>query len=240
MYSFGAPRVGNHNFARDYNIFVPNSFRVGMLFPSFSLIVLVVDGDIVSAVPASGYKHIGTNVILDSKGKGSIIIDPSFVEKYLRMSSKTSIGAHSLYVYRRGLKAVRLATQYLNGQLDETQKRNVFRIDEDHNDVDGIALSQCRSSTMSIDANVMSIAKESSIYVASNLSDDQQDPGLQKQDPEIKKHNQEVSDIDQWATNLQNPSMLEKLFTWIGFGKQNDDIVSDSEVSNTLHLESKE
>jgi hypothetical protein len=29
MYSFGAPRVGNHNLARDYNIFVPNSFRVG-------------------------------------------------------------------------------------------------------------------------------------------------------------------------------------------------------------------
>jgi hypothetical protein len=221
MYSYGAPRVGNHNFARDYNLFVPNSFRVGLLCPPPPSIWLtshshspiasplpplwaVVDGDIVSGVPSSGYKHIGTNVIVDSKGKGSIIIDPSFVEKYLRMSSKTSIGAHSLNVYRRGLKGVKLATLYLNGKLDETQRQNVFRMEEEerergggeggHHVEDGIALTSTAimtrskrsssafttgianrtSSTSSLNASVMRIAQESSAYVASYLDDEDQ------------------------------------------------------------------
>jgi len=69
MYNFGSPRVGNIHFAKELNDLVPNSFRV------------VVDGDIVSGVPRTGYKHAGTEIIVDAIGAGSIIVDPSFVEK---------------------------------------------------------------------------------------------------------------------------------------------------------------
>eukprot|EP01035_Chromulina_nebulosa_P018490 gene18490-24205_t len=51
---------------------VPNSFRV------------IVDGDLVTRLPPSGYSHIGTAAVVDSLGSGSIIIDPSFVERWIR------------------------------------------------------------------------------------------------------------------------------------------------------------
>lgn len=282
MYSYGAPRVGNHIFARDYNIFVPNSFRVGLFFPYFShmpLIALplpsfpraVVDGDIVSGVPSAGYKHIGTNVIVDSKGEGSIIIDPSFVEKYLRMSSKTSIGAHSLNVYRRGLKGVKLATLYLNGKLDDTQKRNIFHLEEEEEkpETDGISLPARRSkrsstslttranSTASLDASVMKIAQESCAYVASCLNDedDKDDKEAcrkgEEDDPELKLRNQDITNVDQWAVEMQNLTVFEKFLLWVGFGEANGeeapcvDIVPDSSkqileiASNTLHQDLK-
>lgn len=74
---------------------------------------LVVDGDIVSGVPKTGFKHSGTEIIIDSLGAGSIIIDPSFVEKFLRTETKTSMSVHSLTFYRRGLQGVMAATEYV-------------------------------------------------------------------------------------------------------------------------------
>jgi hypothetical protein len=210
-------------------------------------------------VPSSGYKHIGTNVIVDSKGKGSVIIDPSFVEKYLRMSSKTSIGAHSLNVYRRGLKGVKLATLYLNGKLDETQKRNLFALEEDQggHHPDGIALTSTRSkrstssitggagstishrtsSSATLDASMMRIAQESSAYVASCLNQDeeQKDEAEERKedeeeaDPELKRHNQEVTNIDQWATGMQNSTYFERFLIWIGFASDEERIGVDDE-----------
>lgn len=85
MYNFGSPKVGNWAFAEHYDKIVPDSFRI------------VVDGDLVSAVPpTTDYAHIGTQVIVDSIGAGSIIIDPSFVETHLHTSIKTSVSVHSL------------------------------------------------------------------------------------------------------------------------------------------------
>lgn len=72
-----------------------------------------MDGDIVSGVPKTGFKHSGTEIIIDSMGAGSIIIDPSFVEKVLRTQNKTSMSVHSLTVYRRGLQGVKAATEYI-------------------------------------------------------------------------------------------------------------------------------
>ena len=70
---------------------VPNSFRV------------VVDGDLVTGLPPTrGYRHVGTSVVVDSAGAGSIIIDPSFVESWLRIQSKSSVANHSLVMYRKG------------------------------------------------------------------------------------------------------------------------------------------
>jgi hypothetical protein len=225
----------------------------------------VVDGDIVSGVPSSGFKHIGTNVIVDSKGKGSVIIDPSFVEKYLRMSSKTSIGAHSLKVYRRGLKGVKLATQYLNGQLDVTQNSNFLHPEAasevthkshgDGEDKNGIVMTtktHRSSSTSTIEADLMKIAQGSSAFVATFLEEDEEDGDddheqrREKGDveegtrSEMKRHNEEVKEIDQWAAQMQTPTVMEKILTWGGFGKQNEEEelsssrIVDTETSNTL------
>jgi hypothetical protein len=79
MYNYGSPRVGNHAFKSLYDKMVPDSFRV------------VVDGDIVTGIPGYGYDHIGTEVLIDDVGAGSIIIDPSFVERRLRMHNKSSV-----------------------------------------------------------------------------------------------------------------------------------------------------
>jgi hypothetical protein len=102
MYSFGAPKPGNWMFSHIYDKIVPNSFRV------------VVDGDIVSGLPPTlGYQHIGTQVVIDKFCSGSIIVDPSFVERRLRTSTKTSIAAHILALYKQSLIAIRDASMYI-------------------------------------------------------------------------------------------------------------------------------
>lgn len=85
MYNYGSPKVGNWVFSQMYNSLVPDSFRI------------VVDGDVVSAVPPTGdYEHVGTQVIVDGLGAGSIIIDPSFIERRLHTSISASVSVHSL------------------------------------------------------------------------------------------------------------------------------------------------
>lgn len=88
---YASVQVGNGAFAQLYDKIVPNSFRV------------VVDGDLVTALPPSRvYRHIGVCVVIDSTGAGSIIIDPSFVEVWLRIQSKSSVANHSLLMYKKG------------------------------------------------------------------------------------------------------------------------------------------
>lgn len=109
MYNFGSPRVGNRSFVQLYNRFVPSSFRV------------VVDGDIVAGLPPSKYAHVGTEIMIDALGAGSIIIDPSFVERWLRTHLKSSVAVHSLLVYRRGLLGLKLSAEYLKLQYDPSK-----------------------------------------------------------------------------------------------------------------------
>ena len=103
VYSFGSPRVGNWMLAQAMDSTMPATFRV------------VIDGDIVSAVPppGMGYKHAGTEVLIDAIGAGSIIVDPSFVERRLRTQYKSSVRVHSLLVYRQGLLGVKEAGEYM-------------------------------------------------------------------------------------------------------------------------------
>ena len=121
MYNFGSPRVGNGNFSILFNRSVPNSFRI------------VVDGDIVTGIPpkTSFYKHVETTVVVDGKGSGSLIIDPSFVERRLQFSSRNSVTAHYLSYYRAGLQSaikasveIREYARLKNHQHNPT--RNVF------------------------------------------------------------------------------------------------------------------
>ncbi|CAB1115183.1 unnamed protein product [Ectocarpus sp. CCAP 1310/34] len=92
MFSFGAPRVGNSIYAARYNDVVPHSFRV------------VVDGDPVPGVPSWWYTHVGTKVLIDGRGRGSLIIDPSFVEKRFFVRSKRYVLSHLTEAYQAGLR----------------------------------------------------------------------------------------------------------------------------------------
>ena len=109
MYSFGSPRVGNSSFAQMYDRMVPSTFRV------------VVDGDVVVALPPStcGYVHIGTEILIDSLASGSIIIDPSFVERWLRTHVKSSVASHSLLVYRKSILGLKLAAEYVKRCVED-------------------------------------------------------------------------------------------------------------------------
>jgi hypothetical protein len=107
MYSYGAPRVGNYGFKQFYDKIVPNAFRV------------VIDGDLVTGLPPSGYDHVGTEILVDSLGAGSVIIDPSFVEKWLRTHLKSSVTVHSLVYYQKGLLGLKLSAQYMREYAEE-------------------------------------------------------------------------------------------------------------------------
>ncbi|CAM9332474.1 unnamed protein product [Ectocarpus sp. 12 AP-2014] len=92
MYSFGAPRAGNSIFAARCDEVVPDSFRV------------VVDGDPVHGIPTWRYAHAGTQALIDGRGRGSLIIDPSFVEKRFFARSKRHVLSHLVQAYQAGLR----------------------------------------------------------------------------------------------------------------------------------------
>lgn len=118
MYNFGCPRVGNRQFASEYNQLCPDSFRI------------VVDGDFFTSIPKTGFIHAGTEVVVDSKGAGSIIVDPSFVEQWLRSKVKNSLRVHLMGYYRIGLDGVKKATEFLRRHLKEGDRRasNLVRL----------------------------------------------------------------------------------------------------------------
>lgn len=44
------------------------------------------------------YQHVGTEVAIDAEG--NLIVDPSFIEQHLHVSSKTKMATHATSVYR--------------------------------------------------------------------------------------------------------------------------------------------
>lgn len=117
MYNFGSPKVGNGNFVNFYDKMVPSSYRV------------VVDGDIVPALPPqSKYSHVGTEILIDSVGAGSIIIDPSFVERWLRTHMKSSVAVHSLLVYRKGLLGIKLSAEFMRANANARDNVDPLRL----------------------------------------------------------------------------------------------------------------
>lgn len=91
LYTFGAPRVGNHSFANIVNHDLPHAIRV------------CHDKDIVPTVPKLGraFKHAGIEVQMDEQG--NIIADPSYIEKWLR-SSRHGFKYHQLKMYEAALE----------------------------------------------------------------------------------------------------------------------------------------
>ena len=92
LYSFGAPRVGSHSFARMFNRCVPDAYRV------------VCGSDLVTGGPKFGvlFKHSSTEVCVDRRG--NVVTDMSYIEKFFR-PSKTSLKDHRLDAYRAALVA---------------------------------------------------------------------------------------------------------------------------------------
>merc|ERR1711871_552813 len=117
MYSFGCPRVGHAAFAELFDRNVKDGFRV------------VVDGDPVCAVPFSsaGFKHVGTEALIDPVGAGSIIIDSSFIERRLRNRSKSSVSVHTLSVYRKGLLGIKETSRRIKEMVDKDASGNAKR-----------------------------------------------------------------------------------------------------------------
>ena len=95
--TFGAPRVGNAVWARAFSKLVPEAWRV------------VCDGDVIAFLRGCGYVHAGVEVVVDASAQtpGYVVVDPTPVEKKLRLGCGKSVGAHKLAAYRKGLWARR-------------------------------------------------------------------------------------------------------------------------------------
>ncbi|ETV95652.1 hypothetical protein, variant [Aphanomyces invadans] len=93
MYSFGAPRVGNHEFAKAYKHYVPNAYRV------------CNDGDAIVGAPKRSvqlayfvkslcYKHVGKAVLLSTRAQGVFVIEPNIVEMAFMAEFRYNALAH--------------------------------------------------------------------------------------------------------------------------------------------------
>ncbi|GMH46032.1 hypothetical protein BSKO_13996 [Bryopsis sp. KO-2023] len=95
-YTFGAPRVGNPTFAREYNKLIPDTWQV------------VNGNDMVPGIPKF-FKHVGKRVIITPEG--DMIVCPLFVENSLYRGIwlsrvHCSLGQHLMRSYRKSLVAI--------------------------------------------------------------------------------------------------------------------------------------
>jgi hypothetical protein len=104
VYTFGAPRVGNHAFAREVSERVPQLWNV------------INDQD---TVPRSGkflfmYKRPGQRVLINSDG--DMIVRPSFVEASVQRRATSSVAHHLLVNYQRAHIAI-IKAQFTSKRL---------------------------------------------------------------------------------------------------------------------------
>ncbi|KAK9814385.1 hypothetical protein WJX72_004954 [[Myrmecia] bisecta] len=97
-YTYGAPRTGNHAFARDYERVVPDTWSV------------INDQDAVAhgAKMLMLYKRAGQRVILN--GVGDMLVRPTFFQASMhRVPGGSSVAHHLLTNYQKSLLAILLA-----------------------------------------------------------------------------------------------------------------------------------
>lgn len=94
VYTFGAPRTGNHAFAREYGELVPDSWSVingqDLVAKSAKFLVL--------------FKRPGNVVIVNPQG--DLIVRPSFLEHSVQRSFSSSVKQHLLLSYNQSFAAV--------------------------------------------------------------------------------------------------------------------------------------
>ncbi|KAK9902044.1 hypothetical protein WJX75_002353 [Coccomyxa subellipsoidea] len=95
-YTFGAPRVGNHAFAREFNNVAPDTWHI------------INDQDVVAKAPKFLvlYKRAGHRTVINRMG--DMIVRPSFIEITMR-NGNSSVAHHMLGSYQRSLLAILLA-----------------------------------------------------------------------------------------------------------------------------------
>jgi Lipase (class 3) len=108
-YTFGAPRVGNHAWAREYNSKISETWQ------------LINSDDVVTRAGKFFilFKHVGHRVLLNRRG--DLVVRPSFVEYSLRRSPGGSVKDHYLSSYERAVVAV-LAAQFGRKSFDPGSK----------------------------------------------------------------------------------------------------------------------
>ena len=81
---------------------------------------IVVDEDVVPAVPPfSNYHHFGSEVLIDGlRHSGSILINPSYVEKKFIQKPKSSVKAHLPGTYMKGLSYVKYTSEIFGSHQD--------------------------------------------------------------------------------------------------------------------------
>jgi hypothetical protein len=131
VYTFGSPRVGNTCFAKLFQSFVKNCFRV------------IVNGDLVTMVPKifGFYRHVGVPVILDEDDStGNILVKPTLLEESFFFRRATgNIANHSLEKYRNCLESCFERKEY-----NEYITKEYYRIPREHS----TAQSQDHSSAL--------------------------------------------------------------------------------------------
>ena len=96
--------------------------------------------------PFSNYSHFGTEVLIDGLGtSGSIIINPSYVEKKIIQKVKSSVIAHLPTTYKNGLDNVKFATEDLANKNPLEYKSKKILIS--HKSTDSIDMVTNRLST---------------------------------------------------------------------------------------------
>eukprot|EP01134_Creolimax_fragrantissima_P002269 CFRG2269T1 len=115
VYTFGSPRVANRKFAEKYNTLVPYTYR------------LCNDGDLVTGVPKfrgpefmnMTYKHVGTHYVLSSLG--DLIVNPSFMERLLKVKVRYNPNSHVTASYRNSIAAcIGTALRQQNREVSHT------------------------------------------------------------------------------------------------------------------------
>ena len=110
-YTFGAPRVGNHAFANDYNEVVPDTWSI------------INDQDLVArqAKFFTWYKRPGQRVLINTNG--DLLVRPTYVENSTSADMgglfSSSVSHHLLLSYRTSLAAV------VKAQLDRRKRLHV-------------------------------------------------------------------------------------------------------------------
>lgn len=108
-YTFGAPRVGNHAWARIYNATVPDTWQI------------INSGD---PFPQAGkfwflYKHVGHRVLISRRG--DILVRPSFVEYAIRRSPGALVREHYLTAYQSAFISI-VAAQFGTKSMGNTEE----------------------------------------------------------------------------------------------------------------------
>lgn len=108
-YTFGAPRVGNHAWARIYDATVPDTWQI------------INSGD---PFPQAGkfwflYKHVGHRVLINRRG--DMLVRPSFVEYAIRRSAGAMVRDHYLTAYQSAFISI-VAAQFGSKSLGNREE----------------------------------------------------------------------------------------------------------------------